>query len=143
MKKWRVWCETESLHVTEWANAKPTACPNDGGHTITAAKTAILEDSKINDQTGTTYTLVGTDGDCYVRCTNAAAVGVTVPPNSSTPFPLRTEIAIHQGGAGQITLTEGSGVTINGDKKITGINKGCVLIKTGENTWDVHGSLEA
>jgi len=39
---WRVRCETESADVTTVQATKPTVCPNDGGHTITAALTAII-----------------------------------------------------------------------------------------------------
>lgn len=100
-------------------------------------------DRDVNEQTGTSYTLIPEDSVSYVRCTNADPIALTVPPNSSVPFLIRTEIPINQGGAGQVTLTEGAGVTINANKKITAQNKGCILIKTGEDTWDAHGSLEA
>jgi len=98
---------------------------------------------EINNQTGTSYTLVLTDGHKYVRCTNAGAITLTVPPNSSVAFPVGAQVTIHQGGAGQVTLTEGEGVTLNGDLKITAQHKGAVLIKVDTNVWDVHGSLEA
>jgi hypothetical protein len=34
---------TENAYVFSWANTEPATCPNNPGHTITAAKTAITE----------------------------------------------------------------------------------------------------
>ncbi len=42
LRTWRVYCVTEALHVETEADAEPTECPNDGGHTITPAKTCIV-----------------------------------------------------------------------------------------------------
>ena len=110
---------------------------------VSATKVIGEDNVTINDQVGTSYTLVLKDADCYVRCTNAAAIALTVPPNVDVPIRIGAQIPIDQGGAGQITITEGAGVTVNGDKKITGQDKGCVLTKVAINTWDIHGSLEA
>lgn len=41
--RYRVWCVTENAYVFAWANAEPTLCPNNPGHTITTSKTAITE----------------------------------------------------------------------------------------------------
>ena len=39
----RVWCETEAAYVlTDWTDDKPTECPNNPAHTITADKTALV-----------------------------------------------------------------------------------------------------
>lgn len=43
LSRYRVWCETESTSVYEWATTAPTTCPNNGAHTITASKTAAVE----------------------------------------------------------------------------------------------------
>lgn len=149
MKKWRVWCETESLHVSVWAADKPTTCPNDGGHTITAAKTCIINDcyckrtSEVDEETGTSYTLAIEDSNRYKRHTNASPISVTVPPFSEVAFPKGTEILGDQGGAGQVTIVEGSGVIVNGDKKAKGQNSGWALINIDEDVWDLHGDMEA
>ena len=41
----RVWCVTEGAHVEEstFSTTAPTQCPNDAGHTIDSAKTAVVE----------------------------------------------------------------------------------------------------
>lgn len=41
---WKLWCETESAYVNEWAETEPTTCPHDpSGHTIDTTKTVVQE----------------------------------------------------------------------------------------------------
>lgn len=68
-----------------------------------------------NDQTGTTYTLVSGDVGKIVRLTNAGAITVIVPPSV---FAQGDVIGIVQGGAGQVTIAPGSGVTINSSSSL-------------------------
>jgi len=98
----------------------------------------------INTQTGTTYTLVLTDDGNYVRMGNAAANTLTVPPNSSVAFTTGTQIAVRQTGAGQMTVVEGSGVTINTSEtlKLNKQHSTASLIKVGTDEWDLVGDLE-
>lgn len=93
----------------------------------------------INNQTGTSYTLVLTDAGKDVRCTNAAAVALTVPPNSSVAFPVGTWLLFSQGGAGIVTATAGSGVTLNAANgaATTAQHDGRGLEKTATDTWRV------
>lgn len=74
----------------------------------------------VNAQTGTTYTLVLTDVSKAIECNNAAAVTVTVPPNSSVAFPIGTIIEVLQVGAGKVTVAAGAGVTINAAGAVLG-----------------------
>ena len=99
----------------------------------------------INSQTGTTYTLVLADAGKLVRCSNAAAITLTVPPNSSVAFPVNTVITIEQQGAGVITITEGSGVTCNAFDGLlsAGQYAGLSLIKVATNVWTVFGGVSA
>ena len=90
-----------------------------------------------NDQTGTAYTLALTDAVNGVRCTNASAITVTVPPHSSVAFPRYARIPIRQGGAGAVTVAAGSGVTLltpNGTGT-TANGDGRVLEQTDTDTW--------
>lgn len=68
--------------------------------------------SGINNQTGTSYTLVLSDAGKDVICTNASAVTLTVPPASSVAFPTGACLLFSQGGAGTVTATAGAGVTL-------------------------------
>lgn len=61
----------------------------------------------INAQTGTTYTLQASDAGKIVELTNASAIALTVP-NS---LPVGFCCTLVQGGAGQVTVSAGSGAT--------------------------------
>lgn len=99
----------------------------------------------INAQTGTAYTLALTDAglDKFVTMTNAAASTLTVPPNSSVAFPVGAVVEGAQLGAGQVTLTPGVGVTINGTPglKVSAQYGGFRLLKTATDTWLATGNL--
>jgi hypothetical protein len=96
-----------------------------------------------NAQTGTTYTLVLTDATKFVSLSNASAITLTVPPNSSVAFPVGTEIILAQLGAGQVTIAPGSGVTLNSTPglKIAAQYGTAALKKTASDTWLVFGRL--
>jgi len=65
----------------------------------------------INDQSGTSYTLVAADANSkLVRFTNSSSITVTVP---DATFTAGQQINIAQSGAGQVSIVGGSGVTIN------------------------------
>jgi len=64
----------------------------------------------LNAQTGTTYTLViGDASNDLVELNNASAITVTVPPSV---FSIGQQINCYQRGAGQVTFSQGAGVTI-------------------------------
>lgn len=94
---------------------------------------------------GTSDTLVAADADRYVRCTNAAAVTVTVPPNASVALPVGTEVHVRQSGVGQVTIAEGSGVTVNTSETLA-LRKQhatATLLKVATDEWDLMGETEA
>lgn len=99
----------------------------------------------VNTQTGTTYTLVLADAGKFVTMDNASASTLTVPPNSSVAFPVGSRIEGAQLGAGQVTLTPGAGVTINGDPglKVAAQYGVFGLIKVATDTWLAYGRLSA
>lgn len=74
---------------------------------ITADAGIALSSGSINNQVGTTYTLVAADNGKFVVCHNAAPITVTVPSG----LPLGFSCSIVQKGAGQITLSA-SGTTL-------------------------------
>lgn len=99
----------------------------------------------INAQTGTSYTLVLADAKKWVTMSNASASTLTVPPNSSVAFPIGTQIEGSQQGAGQVTLTPGSGVTINAvpGLKIAARYGVFGLKKIATDEWLAYGRLSA
>jgi len=105
--------------------------------------TAIIA---INAQTGTTYTTVLTDDGKLITCSNASAISVTIPPNSSVAYGIGTQLNFAQLGAGQVTLVAGAGVTLNsaGAKLKLGAQYAvATCVKTDTNTWFVVGNLSA
>jgi hypothetical protein len=97
-----------------------------------------------NTQTGTTYTLVIGDKDKLVTLNNASAITLTVPPSV---FSANDIVNIAQFGAGQVTLAQGSGVTIQSTGATTTapklrMNKSSAsIICTASNTFLVVGDI--
>lgn len=99
----------------------------------------------INAQTGTAYTLAIDDLGKWITMNNASASTLTVPPNSAVPLPIGTQIEGVQLGAGQVTITPGSGVTVNATPglKIAAQYGTFGLTKVGTDTWVAYGRLSA
>jgi len=75
----------------------------------------------------------------------ASGNNLTVPPNSSVAFPVGSQINILQVGAGQTTVVQGSGVTVNAAPglKLRTQWSYATLIKRAENTWVLVGDISA
>jgi len=99
----------------------------------------------VNAQTGTTYTLVLSDEQKLIEASNASAIALTVPPNSSVAFAVGSQIHVIQTGVGQVTLTAGAGVTVNGSPglKLRAQWSAVTLIKRATDTWVAIGDLSA
>jgi hypothetical protein len=118
------------------------------GQILTAAELDAVATAMIaiNAQTGTTYTTVLADDGKLITCSNASAIALTIPPNSSVAYGIGTQINIAQLGAGQVTITAGAGVTLNsaGAKlKLSAQYAVATCVKTDTNTWFVVGNLSA
>lgn len=100
---------------------------------------------KTNAQTGTTYTVVLADKDKLVELSNASAITLTVPLNSSVAYPVGTQINLLQTGAGQVTVAGISGVTVNATPglKLRTQWSSATLIKRATDTWVLVGDLSA
>lgn len=99
-----------------------------------------------NAQTGTTYTLALTDAAKLVTLTNAAAITLTIPLNSSVAFPVGSQVLLYQGGAGQVSIVGAVGVTVRAADSNTKIGAqygvaGCIKLATDE--WVIFGNLVA
>lgn len=147
----------EIVHLTAYTSGATTGTVTrgQGGTTagdrasgltaVNAPTTRDFDTRAINAQTGTAYTLRLSDAGNFVTMTNAAASTLTVPPNSSVAFPTGTIIEGAQLGAGQVTLTPGAGVTINGTPglKVAAQYGSFALLKTATDTWLALGRLSA
>ncbi len=112
------------------ATGDVTATGNVVGHFATNARLA-------------SYTLVIGDDGKIVEMSNASANTLTVAPDSTTNFTVGSQILVIQTGAGQTTLTQGAGVTINGTPglKLRAQYSSATLIKRAANTWIAVGDL--
>ena len=108
------------------------------------ADTAAQQIVTKNQQAGS-YTLVLADATKMVEISNASANNLTVPLNASVPYPVGTQIAVLQTGAGQTTIVATGGVTINATPglKLRTQWSSATLIKRATDTWVVIGDLAA
>lgn len=98
----------------------------------------------ITDAT-TSRTLLLTDARKYIRCTNAAAVSVIVPPQASVAWVADTETIIEQAGAGEVTIVAGAGVTLRASStlKTRAQYSTLTLKRVALNEWAVGGDSNA
>ena len=120
----------------------PTGPTGSTGPTgATGSSSSVLA---INAQTGTTYTLVAGDLNDLVTLNNAGAITLTIPPSV---FSANDTINIAQIGAGQVTLAQGAGVTINSNGATATAPKlrvrwsSASIICTASNTFLVVGDI--
>jgi hypothetical protein len=90
------------------------------------------------------YTLVAQDVGRLIEINMAGANTLTVPTNTSVPFPVGAQINILQTAGGQVTVG-GAGVTINATPglKLRTQWSSATLIKRATNTWVLVGDLSA
>jgi len=128
--------------------ALPVAIINGGtGSTTAAAALTALGAAPITPGTSTQadgVVLALGDANSTVTITSASPATVTVPLDSSVPFPVGTQIIVRQQGLGQITFVPASGVTFEANAAAyTTSNRFAMvsLIKTGTDTWALGGDL--
>lgn len=101
----------------------------------------------INAQTGTSYTTVLLDAGKVITSSNAAAVTVTIPPNSSVAYPIGSSITVISIGAGLTSFAQGAGVTITSTGAVSNApvlrvqHSSATAIKTATDTWRVVGDI--
>ena len=98
-----------------------------------------------NVQSGTAYTLATSDDGLIVELSNSSGATLTVPPNSSVPFAVGTQIQILQTGIGQVTVAPGVGVTVNATPglKTRAQWSFATLLKRATDTWVFVGDITA
>jgi hypothetical protein len=147
--------------AANWTSANPTLALGEFGmetdtmlykigdgatawNSLSYAELSGTDKFTINEQTGTAYTLVAADAGKLLKMDNAAATTLTVPPNSSVAFDIGVTVTVVNYGAGQVTLTQGAGVTIysyNAALSITGQYGQAVLTKCDTDLWIAAGLL--
>ena len=114
--------------------AKGTGTVQAGGVPLGLARLTL------NNQTGTTYSLLATDLNKVVTCNNAAAITVTVP---NGVFSAGDQIHIFQLGAGQVTIaSDGTSVVTSAQGlKLRTQYSACTVLCTASNTFIVIGDM--
>lgn len=139
--------------ASQWTTANPTLTAGEAGFETdsgrikfgdgTTAWTALAYYGETIAATAVTndYTLVRRDGGKVIEANKATSLTVTIPPETSVPWPAGTILEVFQKGAGQVTIAAGSGVTLQapfGAK--TAVQYATVgLRKTAADTWVVSG----
>jgi len=113
---------------------------------VTSGTATLRLKLEFDAETGTTYTLVGGNLNQLVTLNNASSITLTVPPSV---FSAGDVINIAQIGAGQVTLAQGSGVTINSTGATATAPKlrkrysaASIICTTASNTFLVVGDIE-
>jgi hypothetical protein len=87
---------------------------------------------------------VAADANKLVWMTNAAAVTLTIPPNSTVPFPVGVHVDIAQANVGQVSVAPGAGVTLMSEdskRKLTKQFSAGSLVKLASDSWLLTGSI--
>jgi hypothetical protein len=101
----------------------------------------------ITTDTSTGYTTVLADNGKLITLSNAGAITATIPPNSSVAYPVGAQLNFVQLGAGQVTFTQGAGVTIVSTGATASAPKtrvqysSATAIQTSANNWLVAGDI--
>jgi len=101
----------------------------------------------INAQSGTTYTTVLADNGKLVTLTNGSAIALTIPLNASVTYPIGAQINLAQLGAGQVTISGASGVTIvstgatAATPKLRAAYSTATAVQTSTDNWLVMGDI--
>jgi hypothetical protein len=139
---------TADLSTAQTFTNKTLTSPTINGATIaTSTLTSPKVNLGINTQTGTTYTTVLDDNGKLVTLSNASAITLTIPPNSSVAYPVGAQLNLAQLGAGQVTFAGGSGVTIVSTgatasaPKLRAQYSTATAVQTSTNNWLVMGDI--
>ena len=111
---------------------------------VTSGTAVLRLKLEFDAETGVTYTLVAGNLNQLVTLNNASPITLTVPPSV---FSAGDVINIAQIGAGQVTLAQGAGVTINSTgatataPKLRARYSAASIICTASNTFLVIGDI--
>lgn len=100
----------------------------------------MIERTSVNPITATTYTLLASDRGKWLTFSSGSATTVTVPSTLGKNF----ECVIQQIGAGQVTVSGATGVTVNnvdGFTAISGQYGIATLFEYATNTFVIAGNL--
>jgi hypothetical protein len=139
---------TADLTTAQTLTNKTLTSPTINGATIaTSTLTSPIINLGITTDTSTAYTTVLSDNGKLITLSNASAITATIPPNSSVAYPVGAQLNFTQLGAGQVTFTQGAGVTIVSTGATASAPKtrvqysSATAIQTSANNWLVAGDI--
>ena len=111
-----------------------------GTSTNTSLNTGAISgfDAALNNQTGTTYTLVAGDNGKVVTLDNGSAITVTIDTGLGDGF----NCLLVQKGSGQVTISAGTGVTVvnrSSETKTAGQYATVSVINIGSEQYILSG----
>jgi hypothetical protein len=95
-------------------------------------------DLTITTKTGA-YTIAASDLDTLIMVDSVSSVAITVPPGSSVPIAVGRYLHIMQIGTGQVSVSPGAGVTINGRTKLRTQFSMATLLERASDSWVFMG----
>lgn len=110
-----------------------------------AGTVANLVTQPIGTVTGS-YIFGTADAGKLLKSTSSTAIIITVPQNGSATIPTGSIVHIIQWGAGSVTVSPGSAVTLRGDGNKFTINAQygiATLMKMDTNEWVMFGNVKA
>lgn len=97
----------------------------------------------LNAQTGTTYTLVAGDAGKTITLSNASPVAVTLPQDSTADLPDGAVVSFYNLGAGAVTISQGTGATLQGGSITLAQYEVTSVIKLSANTYGRYDGAPA
>ena len=91
--------------------------------------------------TAASYTFAATDAGKLVTFDSSSAATATVPAESVASWTAGAAIGVAQLGSGQVSITGGSGVTINGGSALAAQYSAAQLYYLDNDTWLAVGDL--
>ena len=116
-----------------------TAYPSNGADALQFRR---LANGYTNAQSGTTYSLAAADNGVIVTLNNSSAITVTIPSGLGANF----NCVLWQTGTGQVSITPGSGVTLNSyssQRKILGQYVSVFVWARASDDYIMDGGLTA
>lgn len=96
----------------------------------------------INSVAVTAYTLALSDAYGLINATTGMTI--TVPPNSTVPFPTGSQVLLYRSAVSGVAITAGAGVTVNAAgsaDEISSQHSVASLLKLGTDNWVLAGDI--
>jgi hypothetical protein len=113
-------------------------------HQRVVALGGVVTAGQLVTEATSAYTLLLADACKTIEMANSSVSVVTIPPTTSQAIPVGTYYNIVRTGAGAVSITTGSGVTLNSVSSariVNGQYAMATVYKSTGNTWIAGGAL--